>query len=511
MVAKRPTHARPSATAQRRANRRGTPSSQRPAPSSRHVAPARRSAGRRESAPAPSLRGSAPSGVRIPKPNGGEILLTRRHFLYGAIGVGALAAVGGGAVAVTSAMKQDDSGELAVLKVPEDAVTPSDALTEVDASSALGLVSSFELPYGTLVWANDDNVAACLLPTEQSKPLTQVGLLFLGSGSHSVVVPQAVGQDEGFEIYDVRACSTGLVWTEADILDNVWRVYSASFDGETVGDPQLLDEGTSDWETPTIAATSGFAFWQVLPRADGPARAEASLFKRAAFGTNEASVVYESHGRMSTPPYALADSVVITPRTDTSSIHHQLTRIDARTGDVMDVLVLPTSMKPLEAGYGNTGFMFSFDAIYNYGDGIANLGTYTPTAAVRLCGRRRLGKPRLQRRLLVPPFAHAHRGPCLVRALPHGEVVHHRGHRPGGEHVLRAGNEKRQRGLLRIPGLHRHGIHRGHLLQHRLPAHRRRSPEVLPRPRLGAGLLAPVPQRRRKGARRPAIPSERCA
>ena len=55
--------------------------------------------------------------MRIPKPNGGEILLTRRHFLYGAIGVGALAAVGGGAVAVTSAMKQDDSGELAVLKL----------------------------------------------------------------------------------------------------------------------------------------------------------------------------------------------------------------------------------------------------------------------------------------------------------------------------------------------------------------------------------------------------------
>ena len=382
MAAKRPTHARPSVTAQRRANRRGTPASQRPAPSSRHVAPARRSTGRRESAPAPSLRGSVPSGVRIPKPNGGEILLTRRHFLYGAIGVGALAAVGGGTIAVTSAMKQDDSGELAVLKVPEDAVTPSDALTEVDASSALGLVSSFELPYGTLVWANDDNVAACLLPTEQSKPLTQVGLLFLGSGSHSVVVSQAVGQDEGFEIYDVRACSTGLVWTEADILDNVWRVYSASFDGETVGDPQLLDEGTSDWETPTIAATAGFAFWQVLPRADGPRRSEASLLKRAAFGTGESSVVYESHGRMSTPPYALADSVVITPRTDTSSIHHQLTRIDARTGDVMDAMVLPTSMKPLEAGYGNTGFMFTFDAIYNYGDGIANLGTYTPAAQV---------------------------------------------------------------------------------------------------------------------------------
>ena len=37
-------------------------------------------------------------------------------------------------------------------------------------------------------------------------------------------------------------------------------------------------------------------------------------------------------------------------------------------------------MKPLEAGYGNTGFMFSFDAGYQYGGGIASIGTYTRPA-----------------------------------------------------------------------------------------------------------------------------------
>lgn len=285
-------------------------------------------------------------------------------------------------MAAVGSLQKNEGNEISVLEVPEEAVTTSDALTEVDLSSSVNLKSSFELPYGTLVWANDDSVAACLLPTEQAKPLTQVGLLFLESGSSTVAVPQAVGQDEGFEIYDARACSTGIIWTEADILDGVWRVYSASLEQGTVGDPQLLEEGTSVWETPTIAATAGFAFWQVLPRANGPMRTEASLFKRAAFGTSEASVVYESNGRMCTPPYALSDSVVITPRTNTSSVHHQLTRIDARTGEVLDAMILPTSMKPLEAGYGNTGFMFSFDAIYNYGGGIANLGTYAPAQQV---------------------------------------------------------------------------------------------------------------------------------
>ncbi len=314
--------------------------------------------------------------------SGGAPLLTRRHFIYGAVGVGALAAVGGGAVAVSGVLQQGGSDDLSVLEVPEDAVTTSDALTEVEVDSAVSLVSSFELPYGTLVWANDDSVAACLLPTEQAKPLAQVGLLFLNSGNSTVAVSQAVSQDEGFEIFDARACSTGIVWVEADVLDGIWRVYSASLDGTAVGDPQLLEEGTSDWEMPFLAATAGYAFWQVLPRTDGSKTSENSLLKRSAFGTSEPSVVYESPGRMSTPPYALDDSVVITPRTATSSTHYQLTRIDASTGDVMDALVLPSSMAPLEAGYGNTGFMFTFDAIYDYGDGIANLGTYVPMTQV---------------------------------------------------------------------------------------------------------------------------------
>ena len=86
---------------------------------------------------------------------------------------------------------------------------------------------------------------------------------------------------------------------------------------------------------------------------------------------------------MCTPPYATGDSVVIAPRAAASSSRYQLTRIDAQSASVVDSLVLPSSMKPLEAGYGDTGFMFSFEAIYNFGEGIANLGTYIPASAVQ--------------------------------------------------------------------------------------------------------------------------------
>lgn len=321
-----------------------------------------------------------------PTPQGGELLLTRRHFLFGALGVGAVAAIAGGTgVALSQAESPDD--DLVVLDVPDASVTTSDGEGTLDlienTEDRMTLVGDFELPYGTLVWSNDDEVAACLVPNEESaKPLARVGLLSLTTGDCPIVLERAVGQEDGFEIYDVRAVAGGIVWTEADILDGVWRVYTASSDGTSIGTPILVEEGTDEWETPTIAATENHAFWQILPRVDGPRRTEDSSLRRAAYGTDASETAYTSRGRMATPPYGLADSVVITPRADAASIYYELTRIDAGSGSVLDALTLPQSMKPLEAGYGGNGFMFSFDASYNFGGGIANLGTYTPSASV---------------------------------------------------------------------------------------------------------------------------------
>lgn len=319
--------------------------------------------------------------VNLPSPNG-DILLTRRHFLYGTLGAAALAAVGGGVSVAVDYLGSSDEEEIDVLSVPESAVLDSTSLTEVTSEGCLSLIGSFELPYGTLVWANSPTVAACLLPTEAANPLTQVALLWLGSGSYPIVLEEAVGAAEGFEIYDVRATESGLIWTEADILDGVWRIYTAALNSAgTLGQPVLVDEGDAEWETPSLAVSGRWAFWQVMPNLSGSHTAEQSVLKRAAMGSADVSQIYASTGRMSTPPYGLDGAVVITPRTNTTGVHHQLTCIDAESGSVRDTMVLPQAMKPLEAGYGETGFMFSFDAIYSYGDGIANLGTYVPASA----------------------------------------------------------------------------------------------------------------------------------
>lgn len=310
---------------------------------------------------------------------GPEILLTRRHFLYGALGVGALAIAASHPSTVTFA-HADDEDEISILEVPEDAVFSLENCTEIPSTDAVYLAAQFQLPYGSLIWNNNESFAACLLPTETAHPLTQAGVVYLGSGTHSVLLETAVEHEQGYDIYDVRLNDHGIIWTEANVLSEIWSVYCAVFDGSTIGEPFKVAEGDAEWETPTIATVGSYAYWQILPVATGAHSSENSTVHRVGFGKTNIEEVYASQGRMCTPIYPLADSLVITPRTATDSVHHQLTLLDGESAEVKDTLVLPQSMKPLEAGYGKTGFNFAFDGIYNYGDGIANLGTYTPAS-----------------------------------------------------------------------------------------------------------------------------------
>ncbi len=314
--------------------------------------------------------------------------ITRRHFVFGAVGIGALGAVGGGVALAAAKRNEAPADDITVLEVSADNVMNSDALTLVeDANTLMSCTGTYKLPYGSLVWSNSDDLAVCLIPTEQANPLTQVAILSLTSGTLTTVLEKAQGHGEGFDIFDVRASSSGVIWVEADIMDNLWRVYTASLVGGSEA-PSLehivcVAEGdTIDWETPSIAAVDTWAFWQVMPTAEGNARSEDSLLWRAAFGQDDTQVVYTSHGRMSTPVYAQTDAVVIAPRAEAAGVYYQLTCLDAESGETRDSLVLPLNMKPLEAAYGPTGFSFSFDAWYTYGDGISGIGTYVPANPV---------------------------------------------------------------------------------------------------------------------------------
>lgn len=311
--------------------------------------------------------------------DGTDITITRRHLIYGAAGLGALALVGGGGYVYEHYFA--DEGVSEVLAVPEDAVFSTDDCSLIDdPNTAVRLVSQRKLPFGTVVHASGDAMAACLLPTETASPLCQIGLLQLSNCSLTTVLESALGADDGFQIYDVRANEAGVIWVEANIMKRLWRVYAAPLTGIDLGSPTLVAQGDGAWEMPALAVAGGYAFWQEAPRTDGNLADEPSRLMRAAFNGGAPEELYSSKAAMPTTPCSDGTGVTITPNAERGSSYCQLTRIDASSGQTTDSLVLPSSMKPLDAGFGPTGFTFAFDGIYDYGDGIANLGTYVPVS-----------------------------------------------------------------------------------------------------------------------------------
>lgn len=330
----------------------------------------------------------------IPRDKNGNLLISRRNLIFGAIGAGALVVAGTGIKFATDSIRKGGNAEN-TLTVSKSSVINSDTLNE-NPEGFLNIENEIILPYGTLAWANSSNVIACLIPTEQAKPLTMVDLININNGLQINILEGSINQKEGFEIYDVRANDDGIIWTEVNILQGEWRIYASSFSSNFNTKPILIDKGGKDWETPTIAVSGENAYWQVLPNINSNKKNMLSSLKKVSFNSlskdqdkttsavnsdsdikDNPNTIYTSSGRMSTPVYPYDGGVVITPRANINTINYQLTYIN-ENGEDLDSVLLPQNMKPLEAGYGKTGFNFSFDAIYNYGEGISNLGTYTP-------------------------------------------------------------------------------------------------------------------------------------
>ena len=317
--------------------------------------------------------------VRIPLPEGKHTTLTRRQLIVGAAGIGALFAIGAGAQVATTA--KEASSTVATLEVSEDAVvflSDEGALSAIEGDAPLALAGEYKLPYGSLVWANSDSYAACLLPTEGADPLCQGAILNLSDGTLTTILEAPVSTERGFDICDIRCNEHGVVWTEANCLSGEWRIYQASASGTSIGSPVLVETGTSDYEIPYLCTAGNRAFWQVVPASSGNASAEDSLLKSTSFGSSDVREDWRSKGRMGTAPYSTGDEVVITPRVGTTGVYYQMTLLDADSGSKKDELTLPTPMKPLDAGYVDGRFTFSFDASYQNQGGLSGIGTFAP-------------------------------------------------------------------------------------------------------------------------------------
>lgn len=138
--------------------------------------------------------------------------------------------------------------------------------------------------------------------------------------------------------------------------------------------------------------------------------------KAHAFGSGDVAVPYTSKKAFATRVTSADDGVVITPRAEAQGTYYQLTKISAKDNSTVDQMTLPSSMTPDLASYGRSGFSFGFSSIYNFGGGIANLGTYTPRSAANAYHYDDLQWFRFSRS--------AHYRPLLVGRMVCGEIHH---------------------------------------------------------------------------------------
>lgn len=265
------------------------------------------------------------------------------------------------------------------LSVPEDRVFTTDSCEYIENyEDVFKVVSKTDLPYKTLLRAGDDEVAASLLPCETSTPLTKVGILRLSDAEHQVVLENPVSEQEGYEIFDACASADGLVWIEQNVLKNTWRVYTAPLSGLSLGAPTLVDEGDSSWTLPSITAVGKHAFWLLTPQSSAARAAEEGYVNRHTFGegAEDAYAFFECNPRIACD-IAKDSSGVVVSYFDNESSSYAITRLDAESADITDTMLLPSLLKPTYVGYGNTGFAFALEDIYNGEGGIGNIGTYT--------------------------------------------------------------------------------------------------------------------------------------
>lgn len=326
-----------------------------------------------------------------------RIHATRREFLR----MGTTALVGASALGLPAVLSGCGGGsgddEPDILTVSTNDVVTLDAFAEIeDAAEYFEAKSLAVYPKGTMLFGSDDKTAAALCTGQTASPLSTCALVNLEDGAMTPVLERAVNHDMGFSIFAVCASQSLLAWVESNYLTSDWMVYCAPIAGNQLsGQPIKIDEGNSDYDTPELAVINSNAYWIVQPVEGGARTSEDSVLKVAAGGAHSSNVLV-SHGRFNGGLSVSEQVLTAMPRASTSSsVHYELTAISAASGSVVATQVLPHSFKPSNAIYMNHAFAFTIPASYDYGGGIANVGTYYP-----LSGDSWL---RLARQSITPP------------------------------------------------------------------------------------------------------------
>lgn len=296
---------------------------------------------------------------------------TRRQFLIGAGIAGGVLAIGGGTYFAFNSSNTDEGS--VKLSVATDQVFTIDDLELVDnISEFLHVEREVKLNYNTIVTQQSDDLLSVLESTGEGSPALTASTLSVVTGAKTTVLEGATSEKPRFEVLDFKANNNGFVWIESNVLTGENVVMSAMSDTKNA---TALYVGDS-WEKMPYITMSDTNVWVQTAPQDSTSGEREKLFK-ATLGASEDSLELMSDTRsFATPPLWTNSGVVATPRNSYSTSSYDVRLLDGKTGEALDNLTLPQSMKPQDVTYGKTGFSFSFQGSYSYGDGIANVGTY---------------------------------------------------------------------------------------------------------------------------------------
>ncbi len=349
--------------------------------------------------------GSAKGGPCKSGRPGADGSITRRQALGQMLGAGAGLLLAGGCSAIgvpalSGCSRSSGSGTPDVLQVGADDVVTLDGFTEIaDTAGICNVVDLASLAAGTQLFATGKGVAAALVAGEKASPLSTVQLVDLEKGRAFDALGKAVGADAGYEIYAACASDGLLAWTECNYLTGDWAVYAAemrvnqtsrelrdaagkrytSVSNEySIGEAAKVDEGDGGYDAPLVKAIGANAYWIVQP-AEGGARAKEDSVLKVSAGRGPATALCSSKGRFNGRICASGETLTVMPRAQASSgVYYQMTAISAASGQTLATQVLPRGYQPGAAVYMGGAFAFTIGASYDYGGGIANVGTYYP-------------------------------------------------------------------------------------------------------------------------------------
>ena len=331
--------------------------------------------------------------------------ISRRQFVSGMAGTGLL--VAGSGLFLSGCSDNDDETEFLNRIASAFPQAEVRSLT-VDASrvgSYLDFLSvapesyflearSFDLPLGSLVFQASDQIACVLTPGPTSRILTSLAILNLATGEMTTLLERALEGAESYCIYDARASNSVITWVESNLSTNDWILYAASLENVPteagnngaaatspirMGTPYRLEAGDTVYDPPMLCVYDSTVYWTVMPDAFGPAYMDDSYFKAARINRNGAEAsrtLYVSPGRLITNPQATSGFVTIVPRVDTNDVRYQLTALNASTGEVVAISVLPSGVRVSDCVYMRNNFTFSIEGNYTYAQGLRFFGTY---------------------------------------------------------------------------------------------------------------------------------------